>query len=86
MNRQNIILLILENISDDDNIVEIVKNYLPNSDLEDLEDKLLEAHKTLYVRNENYYEMTVPHPANENGLKWTEIDSFCSCQIQILIF
>jgi len=28
----------------------------------------------------------VTHPANENGLKWTEMDSFCSCQIQILIF
>jgi len=25
-------------------------------------------------------------PANENGLKWTEMDSFCSYQIQILIF
>jgi len=25
-------------------------------------------------------------PVNENGLKWTEMDSFCSCQIQILIF
>jgi len=25
-------------------------------------------------------------PANENELKWTEMDSFCSCQIHILIF
>jgi len=56
MNRQNIILLILENISDDDNIIEIVENYLANSDLED---KLLEAHRTLHIRNENYYEITV---------------------------
>jgi len=58
MNRQNIILLILQNISDDDNIVEIMGNYLASSDLEDLE--LLEAHRTLHVRNENYYEITVP--------------------------
>jgi len=43
MNRQNISLLIFENISDDDNI-EIVENYLANSGLED---KLLQAHKTL---------------------------------------
>jgi len=26
------------------------------------------------------------YPANENGLKWTEMDLFCSYQIQILIF
>jgi len=26
------------------------------------------------------------HPANENEFKWTKMDSFCSCQIQILIF
>jgi len=57
MNRQNIILLILQNISDDDNIVEIMGNYLASSDLED---ELLEAHRTLHVRNENYYEITVP--------------------------
>jgi len=25
-------------------------------------------------------------PANGNELKWTEMDSFYSCQIQILIF
>jgi len=31
-------------------IVESVENYLA-----DLEDELLEAHRTLYVRNENYY-------------------------------
>jgi len=28
----------------------------------------------------------VNYPANENGLKWTKMDSFCSCHIQILIF
>jgi len=37
-------------------IVEIVENYLINSDLED---ELLEAHRTLHVRNKNYYEITV---------------------------
>jgi len=29
---------------------------------------------------------TLSDPANENGLKWTQIDLFCSYQIQILIF
>jgi len=28
----------------------------------------------------------IRRPANENGLKWTEVDSLCSYQIQILIF
>jgi len=27
--------------------------------LADLEDELLEAHRTLYIRNENYYDITV---------------------------
>jgi len=27
----------------------------------------------------------VNYPANGNELKWTEMDSFCSCQMQILI-
>lgn len=58
MNRQNIILLIIQNISDDDNIVvEIVENYLEDLDLED---ELLEAQRTLHVHNENYYEITIP--------------------------
>jgi len=33
------------------------KIILANSDLEN---ELLEAHRTLYVRNKNYYEITVP--------------------------
>jgi len=38
-------------------IVEIVENYLANSDLKN---ELLKAHRTLYVRNKNYYEITIP--------------------------
>jgi len=38
-------------------IVEIVENYLANSDLED---ELLETHRTLHVRNENYHKITAP--------------------------
>jgi len=41
-------------------IVEIVENYLANSDLEN---ELLEAHRTHYMYNNyiiNYYEITVP--------------------------
>ena len=51
MNRQNLSLIILQDISDDDNIVQIIENYFANSELED--DELLEAHRTLYVRNQN---------------------------------
>lgn len=50
----------LQTVSDDDDmeIIEIVENYLTDSDL--LEDELLEAHRTLHVHNENYFEVTVP--------------------------
>jgi len=55
MNRQNIIILILENKNDDDNIVQIVDYYQ-----EDLfENELLDAHRILHVRNKNYYEIIV---------------------------
>jgi len=55
MNRQNIIILILEDKNDDDNIVQIVDYYQ-----EDLfENELLEAHRILHVHNKNYYEITV---------------------------
>jgi len=30
--------------------------------------------------------IVAPSASPSNGLKWTEMDSFCSCQIQILIF
>jgi len=45
------------------------------------------VHDIVYRFGSNYsirlYKCT--YPANENGLKKTEMDSFCSCQIQILI-
>ena len=50
-------MIILQDISDDDNIVQIIENYFANSELED--DELLEEHRTLHIRNQNYYDTTV---------------------------
>lgn len=57
MDRQNIVTLMFEHDSDEhENIIQIIE------DFQDLfEDNLLEAEiKTLHVRNENYYEITIP--------------------------
>jgi len=41
------------------------------------------CHPSMYI---DYQYKIYIYPANENGLKWTEMDSFHSCQIQILNF
>lgn len=54
---QHILALMLEN-SDDDNILEIIINFQENL----LENNFLEEIycRTLHLRNENYFEITVP--------------------------
>jgi len=50
-------MMILENESEDDNIMQIIM-HCENDLYED--DDILLNHRTLHIRNENYFEVTVP--------------------------
>jgi len=58
----------------------LLADTIPNLIWRMIEWDLLRQNKSIENRAVRHY------PANENGLKWTEMDLFCSCQIQILIF